>query len=294
MSKVTVIADLFLEDFAKYKSTPGGAELHDDIVIRHFRSLGILDECIRSYDVDSDYLLSKSDNVFFIGNFGVLGSEAKATLYNHCKYVIYEHDYKFLKNRNPIDYPNFVAPKWQLTNINFLRGASKIITLSKLHRKIWEDNVSLDNITNTHCSMWSDWHLDLLSRYAEKPKSKKCAIVGSEQRNAHIKKTQDAIDFCRKSNIEYEIIGSTNYETFLDKLSEFEMLVFMTGHPEPTPRLVMEAKMMNCKVIAQKHLIGVAHEDYFHMNGQELIEEVRNLRENALKNIILPEVTNEI
>ena len=68
----------------------------------------------------------------------------------------------------------------------------------------------------------------------------------------------------------------------------------MTAHPEPTPRIVIEAKMMNCKVIAQKHLIGVAHEDYFELSGHKLIEKVRQMRDEALTNVILPEVGYEI
>jgi len=138
--------------------------------------------------------------------------------------------------------------------------------------------------------MWSDEHLDILSRLAKVEKTKPCAIIGSGKHNAHIKRTDMAIDFCKQNNLNYEIISDSNYENFLKKLSDFEILIFMTGHPEPTPRLVMEAKMMNCKVIAQKHLIGVAHEDYFELAGQDLIERVRQMRDDALDDVILPEV----
>lgn len=155
-----------------------------------------------------------------------------------------------------------------MTNQNFYNGAKKVITLSKMHRSIFDKNLNLSNITNISCSMWTDSHLDILSGLSKVEKRRPVAIIEARDYNKHIKKTDKAIDFCRKSNLEWELISDPVYEEFLKKLSEFEMLVFMTGHPEPTPRVVIEAKMMNCKVIAQKELIGVAHEDYFSLSGK--------------------------
>lgn len=294
MTKITVIADMFLKDFSGTARPAGGAELHDDVVIQKFSSLGILDECINSVHATPEAILSKKDNVFFIGNFFDLNCDVKAVLYSNCSYVIYEHDYKFCKNRNPIHFPNFKAPKQVLTNINFFRGAKKVITLSKMHRDIFDRNLELENISNINCSMWSDEHLEIISSYATVEKTKPCAIIGSGRHNSHIKRTDMAVEFCKQNNLKYEIISDTNYKNFLKKLSSFDTLIFMTAHPEPTPRIVIEAKMMNCKVIAQKHLIGVAHEDYFELSGHKLIEKVRQMRDEALTNVILPEVGYEI
>jgi len=41
-------------------------------------------------------------------------------------------------------------------------------------------------------------------------------------------------------------------------------------------------------------LIGVAHEPYFSLSGVELIEKVREMRDTALRDIIMPEVTSEV
>ena len=143
MTKVTVIADMLLENFSGTPRPPGGAELHDQVVIDRFASEGILDECINSVHVTPEMIISKKDNFFFIGNFFDLNTDSKAILYSECNYVIYEHDYKFCKTRNPIRFPNFKAPSWALTNINFYRAAKKVITLSKMHREIFEKNLNL-------------------------------------------------------------------------------------------------------------------------------------------------------
>ena len=59
----------------------------------------------------------------------------------------------------------------------------------------------------------------------------------------------------------------------------------MTGHPEPTPRIAIEAKILNCSLITQKELIGVTYEDYFHLTGVEMIEKVKAMRDEALQQI---------
>ncbi len=45
------------------------------------------------------------------------------------KYLIYEQDHKYLKNRNPISFVNFIAPKNMLANIDFYSGAKKVLFL---------------------------------------------------------------------------------------------------------------------------------------------------------------------
>ena len=60
----------------------------------------------------------------------------------------------------------------------------------------------------------------------------------------------------------------------------------MTGHPEPTPRVAIECKMLGLKFISQKKLISVAHEDYFHLEQKEMIEKVREMRDENCNKIL--------
>ena len=105
MKKVIFVADFFVED------TIGGAELHDDVVLNHFKSIGILHSKIRCQDISKEFIIENKDKVFFIGNFVTLRNYHKALLAKNCEYILYEHDYKFLKNRNPILFKDFIAPK---------------------------------------------------------------------------------------------------------------------------------------------------------------------------------------
>ena len=274
---------IFLQDLFKEHHT-GGAELNDDTFIQFLDRQKILYEKKQTQYVTPEYIAKNKDKFFIVSNFVNLSTIAKACMYKNCDYALYEHDYKFLKCRNPIFFPDFKAPAHEFTNINFYKGAKKVICLSKMHMDIFADNMPwLDNLININCSLFDDDLLEYLGSFSEKSKTKKYAVIKSGNR---IKRTAEAVEYCQKNNLEYELISSPDNREFLKKLSDFEYLIVMTGHPEPTPRIVVEAKSMNTKILGQKHLIGVASEYWYHLNGRELTSELRNIREKAFKTFL--------
>lgn len=269
---------IFLQDFFAHQHL-GGAELHDDVVAQYFESQGLLFAKVNTYNLTPEYILEHADKKWFISNFVALKNVCKALLAKHCRYLIYEHDYKFLKNRNPITYPEFLAPdETHKYNFTFYQNAAAVVCLSKMHRGIFEKNLSLTNLQNINCSMWSDPDLDLIQSLNQVTKNDRFAVIDSD--NA-IKKTRQTAAFCEKAQLPYDLIKAPNHQDFLKLLTQYKGLVFQTGHPEPTPRVAVEAKMLNCKFLSQKEVIGVAHEDWFPLNGDELIAEVRKMRDEA-------------
>ena len=87
---------------------------------------------------------------------------------------------------------------------------------------------------------------------------------------------------CKKNNINFELIKDNRHRHFLDRLSEYSGLVFMTGHLETCCRIIVEAKMLNLKVITQKKLIGAASEESFKLNGEQLVDEIRRVSANSI------------
>jgi hypothetical protein len=273
---------IFLQDLFAHQHL-GGGELHDAVVINHLKNKDLLYETKNTYDVTPEYILNNTDKYWFISNFVALKNICKALIAKECRYLIYEHDYKFLRNRNPIDYPNFQAPnEAHKYNFTFYQNAEVVMCLSKMHREIFEKNLALDNLDNIHCSMWSDSDLELMSNLNKKQKLNKFAVINSSNL---IKKTAETVAYCQDAGIPFDLISAPNHQEFLTLLSQYVGLVFKTGHPEPTPRVAVEAKMLNCKFLSQKTLIGVAHEDWFHLNGDDLIEEVRSMRDLALNKL---------
>lgn len=276
MRKIIFVQDFFIED------NLGGAELHDQVVIDHFRRNCVLHDKKRCVELTPEYINNNLDKVWFISNFISLRSDLMGLLMKKCTYIIYEHDYKFVDVRNPILFKNFVVPERRKVNINFYRLAHKVICLSKMHRQIFEKNMSLENLVNINCSMWSDEQLEFFKTLLNVRKKTKFAVIDSQNK---IKKTKESIEFCKKNGLNYDLISSNNYEDFIRQLSRYSGLIFMTGHPEPTPRVAIEAKMLNCKFITQRNLIGVAQEDYFHLTGSDMIDKIKSLRDEALAKI---------
>ena len=55
----------------------------------------------------------------------------KESLYDK-SYIIYEHDHKYLKNRNPSIFPDFKAPPHMIINERFYRCAKAIFCQSEI------------------------------------------------------------------------------------------------------------------------------------------------------------------
>lgn len=280
MKNIIIVADFFKENIS------GGAELHDDVVIEFFKKTGRFYDKKRCQELTEEYIVNNKDKKWFICNFASMNQENKALLSKYCSYFIYEHDYKFDINRNPSLYENFVVPKQNIVNINFYKSAKKVICLSKMHRQIFEKNLALKNYENFNCSMWSDEQLSIIKNClleSEKNKNGKYAVIDS---NNPTKKTEKSIQYCVSKNIDFDLIKSSSYETFMKILSKYSGLVAFTGHPEPTPRIAIEAKMLNLKFVCQKIMNCVVHEDYYYLTGENMITKVRSMRDENLQKLL--------
>ena len=274
MTQVIFIADFFDDQVT------GGAEINDATLVKFLEGKDLLFEKINSHNVTKEYLFKNKDKYFIVSNFVRLSNVCKDFLYHHNTYSIYEHDYKFLINRNPIDFPNFIAPKSFLTNVNFYKRAHCVICLSKMQKEIYENNLNLENLGNIGTSLFTEELVQSLLSLSKREKTKKYAVIRSTN---PIKKTQEAIDFCRKNGYEYDLISHENNDKFLEILSAYENLVFMTGHPEPTPRLAIECKLLGVNMIAPRKLIGIASEEWYNTKGEDFVTGLRRIRRDAEK-----------
>ena len=98
--KIAFISDLFLSD-----GIVGGAELVNDCLITRLRTRGYQVVPKHSH---SPINLEEYD-FFIVSNFINMPEEVKESLYDK-DYIIYEHDHKYLKNRNPSVFPDFRRP----------------------------------------------------------------------------------------------------------------------------------------------------------------------------------------
>tara|TARA_R100001509_G_scaffold126278_1_gene79750 strand:+ start:923 stop:2545 length:1623 start_codon:yes stop_codon:yes gene_type:complete len=273
MKKIAFIADVFAEDVL------GGGELNNKVLIDMLTEHGYTVEKFHSHNVTNDIL--QKHHFFIVSNFINLKRNILEDIQTK-KYVIYEHDHKYIKSRNPATYgSNLKAPPSEIINYKFYKNAIAVLCQSKLHKQIVEKNLQIDNVVNLGGNLWSSETLNMLENLSKNKKQVCCSIMKS---NIPHKNTAGAIDYCNKNNLEHKLCHSNSYHEFLAQLSENSHFVFFPLTPETLSRVVVEARMLGCSVITTK-IVGATSEEWFKLKGPELINFLRN-KKNEIVGII--------
>ena len=262
---------LFLADFY-HTELNGGAENNDAVLIDYLRSRQV-DVCCEETGKVTIEMMDQY-NVLIISNFVHLAPAVKSYITASCSYIIYEHDHKYVRTRDPSKFTNFCIPEDQVINREFYANAKKVVVLSNICKEVIEKNLKIDNVHNIGTSLWSEEKLEFikeLSRTSEKTKG--MALLNSTNET---KGTNAALRFCQQKGLTPDLIGSPDQYEFLTILSQYESLLFLPQVLETYSRLVAEAKMLNCKVVTQKILIGFMSEPYSNQTGVTLIEIIEN------------------
>ncbi len=269
MNKAIFVADFFANE------VPGGGELNNQELIEILRERDTHVLEVKSGRLTPEFISECSKEVkFIVANFAMLSEENKTILENDREYIIYEHDHKYVRSRNPADYNNFIAPKSEIINFNFYKNAKAVLCQSRFHADIVKSNLKLDNIISLGGNLWSEDSLETMLSMSKVDKNPTCAIMNSS--NWH-KNTSDAIRLCEAKQWEYDIIPTCGYMEFLLRLGESEKFVFLPKTPETLSRIVVEARMMGLSVVTN-NLVGATGEEWFSLKGEDLVEVIRNKR----------------
>ena len=259
---VYLIADSFLEDFV------GGQALNDEVLYEELNKLTPTKK-VRCADLDENTLFE--DGAFFIvSNFMTLPQQAREILKDRGNYIIVEHDYKFVRNRNPAQYPDFVVPADQFVSVDFYEGAKAIICQSAFHKGIFDKNLNMgDKTINLSGNLWSEFHLDLMRVLSKREKKDSTTLIYSPY---YLKGNHLATQECLQKGWGYEYISNwQDYTSFLIELSKNKRFVFFPLTPETLSRTAIEAKMMNIEFVSND-FIGAAREAWFNLNGPDLVD----------------------
>ena len=215
--KIIFIADFFVEQI------PGGGELNNEEVIK---ILNVNSNVIKkqSHLVSLSFLRDNKHCKFIIANFVNLAPLEKKFIQENCDYIIYEHDHKYLPNRNPAKYHNFIAPKSSIINYNFYKNAKKVLCQTQFHKNIVDSNLNLKNTINLSGNVWSLDSLNKIKLFCDVKKDSLCAIMNSEILH---KNTLASIEYCRKTNKKFKLIDKMEYHNFLKELSSCDTFVFL-------------------------------------------------------------------
>ena len=133
MTNIVYVSDALLSDII------GGGELNDHELclelerrghsVKKYRSSQLIEENV---DTSSFYIIS---------NFVMLNSKVKEKIQNTCNYMIYEHDHKYLRNRNPAAFKAYKAPESMVINQEFYKKAKAVFCQSSFHESIIKKNL---------------------------------------------------------------------------------------------------------------------------------------------------------
>ena len=283
--KIIYICDYMVEHVA------GGAELNDSELIKILIENNHKVTKIQSHFVTPDYIRHNKNSFFIISNFINISMPSRSILKN-LNYLIYEHDHKYLKTRNPASYKNLTADPTNIINFQFYKNARAILCQSSFHEQILQKNLNIKNTINLSGNLWSLSILEFIRKLSNNKKRNICSILNSSIKH---KNTSLAVLLCEKKNIKYQLISNPKYEDFLYSLSLNKKFMFLPQTPETLSRVVVEARMLGCSVITN-NMIGATQEPWFDLKKDNLIDYMIKKRleiVSTIEGLITPKVESD-
>ena len=278
MNKLVFIADFFAHQIA------GGAEIYDEILMNELQSHGVEVCKFNSAEFTKKHfaLYEKMGFTFLVSNFVQLREDVKKIMKVYSsKYCILEHDHKYLSNRNPSEFRGFIAPEQMIINRDFYRSAKQVFCQSIKHAEVLSANLNIDNVTNLSCSLWSKEQIGLI-RSKVCDKNNLAMIINDTN---VIKGTKESIDLCQKKGIDFNLIAKLPYDSYLSQLALHEKFVFLPKTLESFCRVIIEARMLGCKLVTN-NLNGCTYEPWFKdLKGHKLIDYVDSQRDVVVNKI---------
>jgi hypothetical protein len=270
---------LFISD---YIQEIGGAEMVDSR-LREF--LGGEQIVLRCADCTIEKLSKYKNYKVIISNFTVLQESCKDYIAQNMQYIIWEHDHKYLRTRNPSIFKDFIAPKDQIINLHFYKKAKAVVCQTKQHLDVIYLNTKLNNLVNYGGSIWSSEQLDLLEViYKDKwndprleEQEKTCGILDSEIIH---KGTRQSVAYCEKNGLKYNLLSLKDWKDFIFDLSKNDSLVFFPQVLETCSRIAVEARMLGLRVIGSGNISAIKEDWFQNRRGIDLINYFREKNKN--------------
>ena len=282
--QILFIADVYADE------VPGGGEIVNDLIINELINKGHHVIKFKSQDISTRDLAHYIANNFMVilGNHLALSQQHKNIIIaatvnpdSNFKYLIYEHDHKYLSSRDPSVYEGFLAPDdSHIVGKELYEQASVVLCQSKIHQEVLTKNLPSVRAVNLSCSVWDESFIKTAKELVI-DKTLDTAIIRSDNPT---KNQAQAEQYCKQNNINYDLVSAGSPEELLKVLSRYEQYVFFPKVLETFCRVVVEAKLAGCKIITNPKLLGVASEEWFVSGDREdIITKMSESKNNTIK-----------
>ncbi len=246
----------------------GGAELTTEAFIEDKDNV----QKVNSSEINLDFIKSNLDKYWIFGNFSGMDLNLIPTIIHNIKYFIVEYDYKFCKYRSEHKHieleGNCNCENEDIGKMisTFYHGAEKIFWMSDAQKENYLKKFPFlkSNENFTISSAFSKSSLNKLKNLACKSDGK-YIILNS---NSWIKNTNKSIQYAKENNLDYKLISNLSYLDMLNEISNSKGLIFLPSGYDTCPRIVIEAKLLGCKLILNEN---VQHKDELWFKDKESI-----------------------
>jgi len=241
---------------------------------------------LRCSDLTSDLIDRYRDSVWILGNITHLyqfdlNSQEIKNLLSLKNIVKIEFDYNYCPYRGTI--PHFVLGNKEQCRCPAIPIIRKIYTkiaedaliffMSEKQRDVFLQHIEL-KIDKTRilssCFMKDDF--SLFSRLRTEPKNNKYAILqGYGGWHSMAKGLNQAVDFCRLNNLDFDILPIEPYYDHIKRLSQYTGMVFLPIIEDTCPRCTIEAKLLGLNLVINSN-VQHASEDWFNSNTEDYLK----------------------
>ena len=107
-------------------------------------------------------------------------------------------------------------------------------------------------------SVFEKTHINYIKNLKDNPELKRSNKFIILKSPSWVKGYDQAFNYCKKNNIEYEEVWNLEYSDLLKKLRTSKGLVYLSNGKDTCPRLVIEAKLLGCELVLNDN---VQHKD---------------------------------
>ena len=249
---------MFVDDYV------GGAELTTEALIE---KCPVKYQKVHSKRVSVDLLEMGHGKHWIFGNFSSMDLELIPTIVANTSYSVLEYDYKYCKYRSPEKHLFAENSECNCDETQhgkmisaFYYGAKSLYWMSEKQQDFYLEKFPFLQEKNSTVlsSVFNDEFFvkikQLRNDSIEKERTK-WLVLGS---NSWIKGADQAEDWCKEKNLEYEVVWGLPYSELLEKLSTAKGFVYLPMGNDTCPRMVIEAKLLGCTLELNEH---VQHKD---------------------------------
>tara|TARA_A100001011_G_scaffold399414_1_gene507957 strand:- start:5926 stop:7914 length:1989 start_codon:yes stop_codon:yes gene_type:complete len=265
---IIFVADMFVEDYV------GGAELTTEALIEASGDLKV--QKLRASEINMAILEQGFEKFWVFGNFSSLQPSLIPTIISNINYAVLEYDYKFCHYRSIEKHAFETGDECDCHNeihgkmiSAFFHGAKCVWYMSEQQQKRYHDRFPFLDTPHSIVlsSVFDENFFQSVKKFNEgiDPDEKEGWIVlGSD---SWIKGADDAVQYCEKNNLEYEVVWGLDHGLLLAKLAAAKGFVYLPRGGDTCPRMVIEAKALGCEVVLNDN---VQHKDEDWFTGSQL------------------------